>query len=843
MNEPAAISSVLPPSPSPTPLPSRGGRIVVLVLAVWIGLVAFSFQGVAWVSAAFAGRGQATWLALGATLAQAGFTILPVLVAVLFVTAPRYRAILRLWLAASLFLLVLAPTRLVVATEPQLLTLYQIVLALAAALGVLVLRRRSLQHRSAEPARTPIQTPAALAAAAIVAIPWLALGAFGSPFDLVLAAAAGLVFALFAAAAYQTWWLPGLTLDRRGARWDRFTGGSALGVALLIMASGYGAGGVQLLLMLSLPSLGWIAAGSRPGLLIGLATAVILACVDSNALPIVTLDIQLGAYFLAAGITVMLGWLLGALVIGLSGRTGGAEADPVAPNRTALITGAAALLWLVAAGIYFGLGQPGFFGDRLFVILDTQVDVSPAAAIQDYDARRRMVYTTLVEHAEQAQAPLLDTLARLRIGYTPYYLVNALEVRGGLPLRFWLERQPGVDRVLPSPRLRPLPWPLPVANGNEAAPSSPAWNLTDIGATRVHDELGIDGSGIVIGQSDSGVQVDHPEFADRYRGRTRDAYNWLDPWYGSPAPVDHGGHGTHTLGSILGATTGVAPGATWFACANLVRNLGNPALYLDCMQFMLAPYPQGGDAFHDGDPTRAAHVLNNSWGCPQEYEGCDPASLLPAVQALRAAGIFVVASAGNEGPDCGTVEAPIAIYDEVLSVGALSEAGNLAFFSSAGPVTVDGSRRIKPDLLAPGVAILSAFPNSTYAYSDGTSMAGPHVAGVVALMWSANPALIGDIATTERILEATARPFNGGVDPLLPTPPDDAPPNDGPPGGEASHIPTARRMSAQATPIAPDDGPCLDQIDPASIPNPASGYGIVDAYAAVRASLDLPAEH
>ena len=65
------------------------------------------------------------------------------------------------------------------------------------------------------------------------------------------------------------------------------------------------------------------------------------------------------------------------------------------------------------------------------------------------------------------------------------------------------------------------------------------------------------------------------------------------------SPVDYGGHGTHTLGSILGHTVGVAPDAEWYACANLQRNLANPALYLDCMQFMLAPYPQDGDPLLD----------------------------------------------------------------------------------------------------------------------------------------------------------------------------------------------------------------------------------------------------
>jgi len=155
-----------------------------------------------------------------------------------------------------------------------------------------------------------------------------------------------------------------------------------------------------------------------------------------------------------------LGWLLGAILIGVEHRL-------AIQTRPAILAGAAAFLWLVAVGVYFGLGQPGFYGDRLFVILDSQADVSAATNIQDYDARRRMVYTTLVEHAGPTQAPLVATLTQLHIGHTPYYLVNALEVRGGLPLRLWLERLPGVDRVLPSPVLRPLPWPLSVSGGVE----------------------------------------------------------------------------------------------------------------------------------------------------------------------------------------------------------------------------------------------------------------------------------------------------------------------------------------------------------------------------------------
>ncbi len=235
-----------------------------------------------------------------------------------------------------------------------------------------------------------------------------------------------------------------------------------------------------------------------------------------------------------------------------------------------------------------------------------------------------------------------------------------------------------------------------------------------------------------------------------------DDYNWLDPWNGSRSPTDIGGHGTHTLATALGSHVGVAPGASWIGCVNLARNLGNPARYLDCMQFMLAPFPQDGDPFTDGEPTRSAHVLTNSWGCP-DVEGCDGATFLPAVDALEAAGIFVVVGAGNNGDaGCRTITDPPSLYPSTFTVGAVDADGSLASFSSKGPAVLFGQILIKPDLVAPGVDILSAFPGGTYQMTSGTSMATPHVAGAVALLWSANPDLIGDIELTRRILQETA---------------------------------------------------------------------------------------
>jgi subtilisin family serine protease len=147
-------------------------------------------------------------------------------------------------------------------------------------------------------------------------------------------------------------------------------------------------------------------------------------------------------------------------------------------------------------------------------------------------------------------------------------------------------------------------------------------------------------------------------------------------------------------------------------------------------------------------------VLTNSWGCPP-VEGCDPGALRPATAALAAAGILVVAAAGNTGPYCGSIADAPAPYPDVLTVGAVDRTRRLTEFSSRGPA-VGGAA--KPDLVAPGAGVLSAFPGGGYATLDGTSMATPQVAGVVALMWSANPALVGDLDRTRRILTETATP-------------------------------------------------------------------------------------
>ena len=139
----------------------------------------------------------------------------------------------------------------------------------------------------------------------------------------------------------------------------------------------------------------------------------------------------------------------------------------------------------------------------------------------------------------------------------------------------------------------------------------------------------------------------------------------------------------------------------------LGRHDDDPQCHLGCLQLPCAPVHEADDALRDGRAELGANVLNNSWGCP-DVEGCDPTSLLVAVRALRAAGVFVVASAGNDGSACSTIADPISLYDEVFSVGAIDEFGEIAPFSSRVPVLADGSGRRKPDVVARGVAVLSA---------------------------------------------------------------------------------------------------------------------------------------
>lgn len=405
-------------------------------------------------------------------------------------------------------------------------------------------------------------------------------------------------------------------------------------------------------------------------------------------------------------------------------------------------------------------------------------DLSPANFLITREAKGRFVFETLRSFADQAQGDLIAFLTSQNVKHQAFYIANLIAVENAsVALINQLSLRPDVERIYGNPTVK-MQTPIMIDPlDKRAAAAGIGANITATGADRVWSQFQKKGQGIVIANQDTGMQWDHPALKGHYRGWNGLAashdYNWHDAirtpvvpgtvnkcGYDLKSPCDDDQHGSHTTGTVVGGDgganqIGMAPEATWIGCRNMDAGLGRPSTYIDCFEFFLAPYPVGGDSRLDGDPARAPHVINNSWGCDSS-EGCNADEILPVLGALKAAGIFVVASAGNDGSGCGTIKSPPAYHsDMTFSVGASDHrSGSIASFSSRGPSKFDG--KIGPDLSAPGVSVRSSVPGNAYDGTfSGTSMAGPHVVGAVALLWSADPSLIGDIDSTADILRST----------------------------------------------------------------------------------------
>ena len=318
-------------------------------------------------------------------------------------------------------------------------------------------------------------------------------------------------------------------------------------------------------------------------------------------------------------------------------------------------------------------------------------------------------------------------------------------------------------------------------------PEDPEWGIQKIEADSVWN-LGYRGQNAVVAGQDTGYEWEHQSLKAQYAGwnqetdivnhnyRWHDAIHEISPLHNDSIveasnnpcglsvnfPCDDHNHGTHTMGTMVGSDSlyqiGVAPEAKWIACRSMERGYGTLETYLECFEWFLAPTRIDGTA---PKPWLAPDVINNSWACP-EMEGCNSANfsiLDQAVQNLTQAGIAVVASAGNSGDDCSTIITPAAIFDMSFTVGATNAVDTLADFSSRGPIIVDSTFNMKPNVTAPGVDVRSSIRNGEYRVFSGTSMAGPHVAGAIALIISANPSLKGQVETIFDILQSTAKPL------------------------------------------------------------------------------------
>ena len=346
--------------------------------------------------------------------------------------------------------------------------------------------------------------------------------------------------------------------------------------------------------------------------------------------------------------------------------------------------------------------------------------------------------------------------------YNSFYIVNGMAITATEEVMRNIAAMPEVESIKPN-GITKLIEPEKTSEAAPQAVNNVEWNLEKIGVPDVWS-LGIDGTGIVIGSIDSGVQWDHPALKTKYRGydpanpdNPNNECNWFDATEtNGSAPYDDAGHGTHTVGTMVGSEPdgtnkiGVAPGAKWIAVKAFTPYGGEDVDLIEAGEWMLAPKDKDGVPH----PEKAPNVINNSWGGDPVVDDW----YRDIVKNWKSASIFPVFSAGNTtffnpgGP--GSIANP-ANYPESFSTGATDKNDMIADFSLRGPSPYGGI--IKPEISAPGVNIRSSVPGSAYQGGwNGTSMAAPHTSGLVALLLQANLSLT--IEDIEKIIKDTATP-------------------------------------------------------------------------------------
>ncbi|MGN7329102.1 S8 family serine peptidase [Bacillus pumilus] len=383
--------------------------------------------------------------------------------------------------------------------------------------------------------------------------------------------------------------------------------------------------------------------------------------------------------------------------------------------------------------------------------------------------KRSAVVSELRATSEETQQALLTYLQKEKKKKQvkeihSYYIVNGLAVTGTKEVMEKVAAFPEVDQVLPN-ETRQIHRPVDLKTKQKKqmkAVDGVEWNISQIHAPDAW-ALGYDGTGTVVASIDTGVEWEHPALKEKYRGfdpahpnEPTHEFNWYDATTGSEAPYDDLEHGTHVTGTMVGSEPdgknqiGVAPGAKWIAVKAFSEDGGTDADLLDAGEWILAPKDDAGNPH----PEKAPDVVNNSWGGGPGLDDW----YKDVVNAWRAADIFPEFSAGNTdlfnpGGE-GSIANP-ANYQEAFATGATDQNNKLGSFSLQGPSPYGV---MKPDIAAPGVNIRSSIPGKGYEDGwNGTSMAGPHVSAVVALLRQAQSDL--SVEQIEQILIDTAKPL------------------------------------------------------------------------------------
>ncbi|MEH1168242.1 S8 family serine peptidase [Micromonospora sp. CPCC 205539] len=381
-----------------------------------------------------------------------------------------------------------------------------------------------------------------------------------------------------------------------------------------------------------------------------------------------------------------------------------------------------------------------------------RADLSKASAIKDWNKRGTAVADALRQTAAASQGKVRAELDGSGLKYQTFWASNAIKVSGGsLAVAQKFAGHAEVEGLY-----APVAYKVPeISKGtDEKVANALEWGVANINADDVWSQYGATGEGITIANIDTGVQFDHPALVNSYRGNNGDGtfdhnYNWFNAaGTCAAAPCDGNGHGTHTMGTMAGSDgganqIGVAPGVKWIAANGCCPS--DEAL-VTSGQWMLEPTDLNGQ---NPDASKRPNVINNSWG--SQNPSNDP-FMEDVTLAWTASGIFGVFSNGNSGPSCQSSGSPGSLVSN-YSAGAYDINNNIAGFSGRG---VGQNGEIKPNISAPGVNVRSSIPGNAYASFNGTSMAAPHLAGAIALLYSAAPSLVGDVAATRALLNGSA---------------------------------------------------------------------------------------
>ena len=399
------------------------------------------------------------------------------------------------------------------------------------------------------------------------------------------------------------------------------------------------------------------------------------------------------------------------------------------------------------------------------------------------------------------------------LDYSPLWIINAFSAQVNIEGLKTLQRMPQIDAIYPDRQYNSLsaleapsaddPAEAGDSGENEviqeemiplAAPKTEKYpsNIQAINVPPLWEE-GYYGEGVVVAIMDTGVDLSHPALEGNYRGN-QPGYSHKDSWFDatsagadSPEPYDDHGHGTYIAGIILGGTKddplGIAPEASWIGVNIFSDGYAWDSHITQAFQWLLAP---------GGNPDAAPDIVNCSWASRPEF--VEDYLYWEILYNLEKAGVLVFFAAGNNGEEGPGSPAS---YPHAFSAGALKQTDGAdgsyeaADFSGRGPVHWQDNYYTKPEVVAPGVSIVSTWPGDDFAVHDGTSTATAHLSGAAALLLGARPGL---------------------------TP------------AEVKYLLTS---TAYWDPLWDQEG---------KRPNNVYGYGLIDAYAAVKSDSPLPPE-